>query len=56
MESLMMMAKKHQGRTFVCDSDGRLVGLVSKTDMIEAVNERKEYLTKMNEEIRKRKA
>jgi Zn-dependent protease len=46
MESLMLMAKKHHGRTFVCDSDGRLVGLVSKTDIIEAVNERKEYIVK----------
>ena len=31
-EAIMQMAKKHTGKIFICDEEGRVVGLVSKTD------------------------
>lgn len=31
-EALMQMAKKHTGKIFICDEEGRVVGLISKTD------------------------
>ncbi len=42
-EALMQMTRKHMSKVFVCDQDGRLIGLVSKTDIMNAASERKEF-------------
>ncbi|MGI0062497.1 MAG: CBS domain-containing protein [Nitrosotalea sp.] len=38
------MVQKRVGKVFVCDQDGKLLGVVSKTDIIELANERQKYL------------
>lgn len=38
----MKMIQKRQGKAFVCD-EGRLVGLLSKTDIINITNEKQQY-------------
>jgi CBS domain-containing protein len=38
------MTRKQMARVFVCDEEGRLIGLVSKTDIMNAASERKEYM------------
>lgn len=44
-EALIQMTRKGMGKVFVCNEEGKkLIGLVSKTDLINAVRERKEYL------------
>ena len=42
IEALKQMAGKRMGKVFVCDTDGKLTGLVSKTDVINAAREKKE--------------
>ena len=42
-EAFMKMAKTGTGRVFVCDENGRLLGLVSKTDLMDLVKDRQEY-------------
>ena len=41
--ALMQMARKHMSKVFICDKDGRLIALVSKTDIMNAASERKEF-------------
>lgn len=48
-EALMEMTRKNMGKVFICNEEGILTGLVSKTDIMRAANERKEY----NETVRK---
>lgn len=43
-DALKHMARKHMGRVFICDEQGKLLGLVSKTDIMNAASERKEYV------------
>lgn len=43
-KSLLQMVQKRVGKVFVCDKDGTLLGVVSKTDIIELANERQRYL------------
>lgn len=43
-EALMQMTRRHMGKVFVCDKEGKLLGLISKTDIMNVVNERKEYV------------
>jgi Zn-dependent protease/predicted transcriptional regulator len=43
-EALMQMNRRHLGKVFVGDKDGRLVGLISKTDIMDVADERKEYV------------
>lgn len=44
-EALKLMARKETGgKVFVCDAAGRLVGLASKTDILDAAGERMEFL------------
>jgi CBS domain-containing protein len=38
------MTRRHIGKVFVCDKEGKLLGLISKTDIMNVVNERKEYV------------
>jgi|GEM_PF-34629 len=51
IEALKQMAGRHMGKVFICDADGRLTGLVSKTDVINAAREtrkRQETLGKIS--------
>ena len=43
-EALMKMTRNRLKRIFVCNDGGRLIGIVSKTDIMNIVVERKEYL------------
>lgn len=49
-EALMQMARTGNGKVFVCDAEGRLVGLVSKTDILEAASERQEFAESLGEQ------
>lgn len=40
---LMEMSRKRKGKAFVCNEQGRLIGIISKTDIMNIVAERKEY-------------
>jgi Zn-dependent protease/predicted transcriptional regulator len=42
-EALMQMTRKQMGKVFVCNEQGKLIGLVSKTDLLNAASERKQY-------------
>ena len=39
----MEMSRKRKGKAFVCNEQGRLIGIISKTDIMNIVAERKEY-------------
>ena len=43
-KALLEMIQKRVGKVFVCDNDGKLLGVVSKTDIIELASERQKYL------------
>ncbi|AFU60016.1 putative zinc metalloprotease [Candidatus Nitrososphaera gargensis Ga9.2] len=42
-EALQQMTRTRVGKVFVCDAGGRLLGLVSKTDIMNVASEREEY-------------
>lgn len=42
IEALERMANNKMGKVFICDADGKLTGLVSKTDIINAARERQD--------------
>jgi predicted transcriptional regulator len=48
-EALMKMTRTHIGKVFVCNPQGVLLGLVSKTDIMNMASERQEF----QEELRK---
>jgi len=53
-EALIQMTRKGVGKVFVCNEDGKkLIGLVSKTDLINAVTERKDYMKEISKFARK---
>ena len=41
---LIQMTRNQMARVFVCNEEGRLIGLASKTDIMNAASERKEYM------------
>jgi Zn-dependent protease/predicted transcriptional regulator len=43
-KALLQMVQKRVGKVFVCDAEGKLLGVVSKTDIIEMAGERQKYL------------
>ena len=43
-EPFMEMIKKRQGKVFVCDVKYKLLGVISKTDLLAIASERQEYL------------
>jgi hypothetical protein len=45
----MQMSRKGISKSFVCNEQGKLIGIISKTDIMNIVAERKEY----SETIRK---
>jgi CBS domain-containing protein len=46
-EALMQMTRRHMSKVFICDPNGGLIGLVSKTDIMNAARERKEFSEEM---------
>jgi CBS domain-containing protein len=42
-EALMQMSRRRRGKVFVHGDNGKLVGLISKSDIMNVANERKEY-------------
>jgi predicted transcriptional regulator len=42
-EALTQISKKRMGKVYVCNDEGKLIGLVSKTDIMNAASERNEY-------------
>jgi Zn-dependent protease/CBS domain-containing protein len=42
-KAFLEMVKKRVGKVFVCTRDGKLMGVISKTDIIELANERQKY-------------
>jgi len=51
-EALMQMARTGVGKVFVCNAGGRLLGVVSKTDILEAASERREFAESLGEQKR----
>ena len=47
-EAFMQMIKKRQGKIFVCDTNDRLLGVISKTDLLTIASERQEYFQSTN--------
>ena len=43
-KAFIQMVQKRVGKIFVCDKDGKLFGVVSKTDIIRIASERQKYL------------
>jgi Zn-dependent protease/CBS domain-containing protein len=43
-KAFIQMVQKRVGKIFVCDKDGKLFGVVSKTDIMELASERQKYL------------
>lgn len=43
-KAILQMVQKRVGKIFVCDAEGKLLGVVSKTDIIELASERQKYL------------
>ena len=39
-EALLQISRKHMGKVFVCNDDGKLIGIISKTDIMNAANEK----------------
>jgi CBS domain-containing protein len=42
-EALVQISRKRIGKVYVCNDEGKLIGLVSKTDIMNAASERSEY-------------
>ena len=55
-EALIQMTRKGMGKVFVSNEEGKkLIGLVSKTDLINAIRERKDYMKGISKFARKQK-
>lgn len=42
-EALMQMTQRRMGKVFVCNKEGQLIGLITKTDIMNVVDERMEF-------------
>jgi Zn-dependent protease/CBS domain-containing protein len=42
-EALLQISRKRMGKVFVCNDEGKLIGVVSKTDIMNAASEKSEY-------------
>lgn len=42
-DAIMQMVKKRQGKVFVCDTCDKLLGIISKTDLLTVASERQDY-------------
>jgi CBS domain-containing protein len=50
-EALMQMVKKRQGKVFVCDLQYKLLGIISKTDLLTIASERQDYFQSTRRKI-----
>ncbi|HJU13722.1 MAG TPA: site-2 protease family protein [Candidatus Nitrosotalea sp.] len=50
-KALLEMVKKRVGKIFVCSSDGKLLGVISKTDIFELAGEQRKYVQTMQENM-----
>lgn len=50
-KALSVMVKEKQDKIFLCDDNDIIEGVVSKTDIIEAMDERKSFITNRNKRI-----
>jgi Mg2+/Co2+ transporter CorC len=50
-KALSAMVKETQDKIFVCNDNDIIEGVISKTDIIEAMDERKSYITTRNKGI-----
>ncbi|MEW6605236.1 MAG: site-2 protease family protein [Thermoproteota archaeon] len=55
-EALQQMTRTHIGKVFVCDPEKRLLGLVSKTDILSVASERQEYRKELEGYTEQRRA
>jgi CBS domain-containing protein len=55
-EALQQMTRTRIGKVFVCDPDRRLLGLVSKTDILSVASERQEYRKELEGHTNQRRA
>jgi len=46
-DAIMQMVKKRQGKVFVCDIHDKLLGVISKTDLLAIASERQSYFQSM---------
>ena len=46
-DAFMQMVKKRQGKLFVCDTQNKLLGIISKTDLLTIASDRQEYFQSM---------
>lgn len=46
-DAIMQMVKKRQGKVLVCDTYGKLLGIISKTDLLTIASERQNYFQSM---------
>lgn len=54
-KALLDMVQKRVGKVFVCNNDGRLLGVVSKTDIIELASERQKYFHSIKSTMKSKK-
>ncbi len=47
-DAIMQMMKKRQGKVFVCDIHDKLLGVISKTDLLTIASERQNYFQSMH--------
>lgn len=50
-KALLEMVKKRVGKIFVCSGDGKLLGVISKTDIFELAGEQRKYVQTMQENM-----
>lgn len=50
-KALSRMVKEKQDKIFLCDDNDIIEGVVSKTDIIEAIDERKSFITNRSKRI-----
>lgn len=50
-KALSTMVKETQDKIFVCNNDDIIEGIISKTDIIEAMNERKSFISNRNKDF-----
>ncbi len=50
-KALSTMIKETQDKIFVCNNDDIIEGIISKADIIEAMNERKSFISNRNKDF-----
>lgn len=47
-DAVMQMVKKRQGKVFVCDTQNKLLGIISKTDLLTIASDRQDYFQSLH--------